>query len=346
MTGNIFDYIDWRGDLSFHQNALNAVDGLILSCITYINYPVNEEEELCLSEATDLWQRLPEEDQFKGIRLMKPCMELAKRMAESRRYNKTKVTRYVDILSETEEKQFSAMTFLLPGKKLFMAFRGTDDTLIGWKEDCNMAFINGTPAQLEAEAYAKKVAETYPDYALSLGGHSKGGNLAVWAGVHLAEPYRQQVKHIYNYDGPGFCDAMIQSEAYKSIQHKIFSFVPESSVFGVLMGCCDYLTIKSSNVSLLQHDPFSWEIIGNHFIYETERSKSGKLIAQKLNGIIRTMSEEELSEFVNDIYHIMSEGNIRTLNDLNKHWFKKVGRSLLRIKKFDRKIKASKGQNH
>lgn len=333
MEGNIFDYLEWRGDLSFTQSTVNVVDALIFSSLTYINYPV--VKETTLKEAFREWSALPENDQFRGIAMMKAdCLRLAEAVTNCRRFQEVRVTCYEESFSEETEKQFSAMSFLLPNRTVFLAYRGTDNSLVGWKEDFNMAFTSGTPAQLEATGYAEKVAEQYPDCLLQLGGHSKGGNLAVWAAVHLSEETRERVQHVYNNDGPGFADALTESPEYLEMSGKILSFVPESSVIGVLMGGCDFLTIKSTGVSLLQHHPFTWKIVGRSFVYDTERSRSGKAIGGFLNSMIASMEPEEISEFVEDFYASMRSDDEKTLTDLKKHLFRHVLGSLSRLNRF------------
>ena len=333
LEGNILDYLDWRGDITFSQDPVNMVDGLIFSTLAYLNYPVPEGVSLPLHEVFAAWAKLPEEDQYRGMDIMeKSCRSLAEEIDSYPRFRDLEVTDYLELSSEEQQMQFSAVTFLLPDKNLFVAYRGTDNTLVGWKEDFNMAFIAGTPAQLEATRYLKKIAEKYPDYSIYLGGHSKGGNLAVWAAGYLPDDINGRLIRVFNNDGPGFIEDFTDSPQFKAVKDKIFSYVPESSIIGVLMGGCEYRIIKSSSVSLFQHDPFSWRILGNSFIYDTSRSLSSIRLGKKCNDIIRTLNKEEYAEFIEKIYDDIRASDADTLDDLQGYLLKKALSLLGRIK--------------
>ena len=154
---------------------------------------------------------------------------------------------------------------------------------------------------------------------LRLGGHSKGGNLSIWAGAHLPQEYKKRILGIYSNDGPGFSGGFIESALYKSIQNKKYAFVPESSIVGVLMEHDQYTTIRSSNPSLLQHDPFSWQILGARFVYDNSRTASGKQFERVINAWIKAMSRQEREELIDNIYDIVSSSNAKTLDDFDKN---------------------------
>lgn len=335
--GNIFDYLAWRGDITFSQSPVNMIDGLIFSTLAYLNYPLEGEDSLPLHEVFDKWKTLSEAEQFRGMDIMaKSCRQLATEISEYPRFRDIVITDYVEISSEEEEMQFSAVTFTLPEDKLFIAYRGTDNTIVGWKEDFNMAITAGTPAQLEATKYLKKIAEKYPDRLMYIGGHSKGGNLAVWAAGYLPDSVSGRLIRVFNNDGPGFVQDFTDSPQYKAVKDKIYSYVPESSIVGVLMGGCDYRIIKSSSVSLLQHDPFSWLILGTSFIYDTARSISSRRLSKKCNDIIRTMDKEEYSAFIEKIYDEFRGAELDTLEDLQGYLLKNSLTLLGKIREFKR----------
>lgn len=316
--GNLFDYLAWRGDLTFRQSRFNAVDALILSIFSYSNYPDFGEKIKFRDAVQALSQQSPEE-RFKSLSTMwDNCQLFSDQAAHSRRFRNLLMTDYVVSFSEQREKQFAAVTFHLPDGTVFLSFRGTDNTLVGWKEDINMSFTNGIPAQLEAAEYAESIARKYGQ-RMRLGGHSKGGNLAVWAAAHLSPESKKLLLQVYSNDGPGFVKDFIESEDYHSIQERILAFVPEASIVGVLMSHCDYLTIKSTNLSIMQHDPFSWEIIGTHFLYETTRPEHVKQLEKSINGMIASMSPEQMESFSERIYDLLSADNSKTVNDLRKN---------------------------
>ena len=153
---------------------------------------------------------------------------------------------------------------------------------------------------------------------LRLGGHSKGGNLAIWAATHLPLESQRDILSVYNNDGPGFREEFLKGARYLQIRDRIFSYVPESSIVGVLMEHDEYTTIRSYNSSVLQHNPFSWMVLGTHFVYDDGRSFSGRKFEKAINSWIKSMTAEEREELVENIYGILSSSDAKTINDLDK----------------------------
>lgn len=323
-NNNVFDYLDWRGDLSFLQSPFNEIDGLILTVLAYLDFSgIPKNNSASLTEIAEHICKPPAVKKTEGALMIMPdVLELAEKLVRTVRFGEIAATNYVNVVDEEKELQFSAVTFLLPDETAFLAFRGTDNTLVGWKEDFNMCFTtDGVPAQAAAARYAAAAAEK-TDLPLRLGGHSKGGNLAVWAGACLPAQYRERLLAVYNNDGPGFSEAFMSGVIYHSIRGKIHSFVPESSIVGVLMEHGDYTTISSSNPSLLQHDPFSWLVLGTHFLTKDSRSLSGKHFDKTINSWIRSMTPAEREEFVDILYKVLTSANAKTLSDLDNMNFK------------------------
>jgi len=213
--------------------------------------------------------------------------------------------------------QFAAITFLLPDNTGVIAFRGTDTSLIGWKEDLNMSFISGIPSQIKAAEYSADIMDKYR-ISFRLVGHSKGGNLAVWASAHLSKTQKKRVLAVYSNDGPGFNDDFLDSDIYKEVREKIFSFVPESSIVGVLLSHDEFTTISSSSASVLQHDPFSWIVQGRTFIYNNARTASGRQMERVINAWIKSMSPTERESFIESVFDLLGSSNAKTLEDLDK----------------------------
>ncbi len=340
MDGNIFDYLEWRGDLPFEQNELNAIDALIFSCLSYVNYVRAKGKSQSLAEAYAITRTLPKQDRFCGLELVREdTLKLAEKISDYKRFKKVQVTDYIELHSEELEKQFSAMVFPFKDDSIFVAFRGTDNSLVGWKENLNMAFTDGTPAQLEATAYVEQIAEKYPEKQIYLGGHSKGGNLAVWAAVHVSEKIQNRLKYVFNNDGPGFIRDFSGTREFQNVENKILSFVPESSIIGVIMGTISYLTIESTGVSVMQHHPFTWKVHGKHFVYKTEKTFSSEKISEYLNNIIDTMSPEELEEFVDQLYDDLRGNKVETISDLKKNLWRNCRGIVRRFKIFRNKRK-------
>ncbi len=316
---NVFDYLEWRGDLTLDQSEFNEIDALILSILAYLDYSsVKENEAPSFSDVVDRINDMPDELKLNGPSIiMRSVVELANAASMLPRFKDMGVFRFLSMTDEEKEIQFAAVTFLLPDKTAFLSFRGTDNTLVGWKEDFNMCFTDEIPSQIEAAKYAAAVAKDLP-MSLRLGGHSKGGNLAIWAATHLSVEQQERILTVYNNDGPGFSEKFINCEMYRNIRSKIRSFVPESSIVGVLMEHDKYKTIRSSNPLVLQHDPFSWVVLGTHFVYDDARSFSGRRFEKAINTWILSMSAKEREELVENVYDILVSSNAKTIDDIDK----------------------------
>lgn len=315
---NVFDYIEWRGDLSFQQSPFNEVDALMLSVFAYLDFSCLKEKITFFEDAVSLINALPDKQKFNGPGIiMQDVVALANAAARTERYKKIGVFKFTEITDEKLEIQFAAVTFLMSDATAFLSFRGTDNTLVGWKEDFNMCFIDGIPSQLEAAKYARMVAQEI-SMDLRLGGHSKGGNLAVWAGAHLPTEHQQKIIDIYSNDAPGFYEEFLNTDCYLAIREKIHSFVPEASIVGVLMAHDVYTIIRSSTASILQHNPFSWLISGKQFVYDDSRTISGRQFEKIINAWIKAMSVEEREELVENIYEIVTSSDAKTLEDIDK----------------------------
>lgn len=316
---NVFDYLEWRGDLTFTQSSFNEIDALIFSIFAYLDFScVKENKIVFLKDTVKFINQMPDNVKYNGPNIiMHSVVNLANMAAKTVRFQNIGVFGFSTKIDEVQEIQFAAVTFLLPDQTIFLSFRGTDNTLIGWKEDLNMCFIDGIPSQIAAEKYAADI--TYKlNMPLRLGGHSKGGNLSIWASTYLPEETQKNILKVYSNDAPGFSEVFFKDDKYLNIRDKIISFVPESSIVGVLMEHDKYTTICSSNPSLLQHDPFSWLVNGTHFIYDDTRSLSGRQFERVINSWLSSMSVKEREELVENVYDIFSSSNAKTLDDLDK----------------------------
>ena len=214
---NLYDYLDWRGDLTFAQSPLNEVDSLIFSWIAYVEWdgvlpPPGEGVPLSLKEAAQRYFEIhPAPSEKNAAYSIFPKVSsavLLARLMHCSRYEKVRLCAYANELDEGEQKQFAALT-VLSDEWAYAAYRGTDSSIVGWKEDCFLVFDEAVPAQLSALAYLSQVPEIARG-PLYLGGHSKGGNLAVYAGVKCEGSMAARIEKIYNHDGPGFPLSFIQ----------------------------------------------------------------------------------------------------------------------------------------
>lgn len=322
---NVFDYLAWRGDISFESNGFNEIDSLIFSIFSYLNFSfIGFSKIASLREAAEIISSLPDEAKFRGPGfIMGFVLRLLEQAAKTERFQKVNLTGYVDIIDEEKEMQFAAITFLLPDSTGVISYRGTDTTLVGWKEDLNMSIISGIPSQIEAAKYSVEIMNRYHTQ-FRLTGHSKGGNLAIWAAAHLPLKLKSNLLSIYSNDGPGFSDDFLESDNYKEVREKIHSYVPESSIVGVLMSHDEFITISSSSASVLQHDPFTWNVIGKKFIYSNTRTLSSRQMERVINSWIKSMSASEREQFIESVFDLLGSSNAKTLEDLDKGKIKSI----------------------
>jgi uncharacterized membrane protein len=233
----LFDYLLWRGDLSFRASPFNEVDNLILAELSFVDFaeilPSDPSASMTLRDAAEIYFSAERETQ--SALLVPEAVPLLRAAAETERFSSLYLCGFERRTDAQCEAQFAAITFLLPDGEMFIAFRGTDDSLVGWKEDFNMAFLSVIPSQSSAMLYVDRMAATYPAYRIRIGGHSKGGNLAVYSAAKCASVHRERIIRVYNNDGPGFSRAFLDSEGYTAIKDRIHTILPETSVVGMLL---------------------------------------------------------------------------------------------------------------
>lgn len=341
-TTTVADYLTWRGDIPFSVDPFNEVDNLVLCIISYINFrrfpellTRNPREAVSLR---DICQKLTQEDEQLGLSQLS-YIPVAQQAAQTERFAGTRMFAFED--RSDQETQFAAVSFLLPDKSVFVAFRGTDTSLVGWKEDFNMSYLSAVPAQIRAAAYTEEIAAACPDRGLRIGGHSKGGNLAAWAAIHISAPLQDRLLAAYNNDGPGFSHDMVDSAAYRRVADKLHTYIPESSIVGILLEHAeDYAVIDSSNRSIMQHEPMSWNVEGPRFVHLGQRSPMGKVSDDLLRQWIGSMTPQEREQFTDALFDILSmSGKTRTLEDLRAGGLAKMAALLKQYNGADEKDK-------
>ena len=265
---NITDYLEWRGDLSFKVSPFNEVDNLILAELSYIQLEKKEKQTpITIKEAITAYFEKYDEKQIQSqFALSKNPIPFFKALQKSKRFGNLIIENYVNKISKKEEKQFSAMVIHINWNTIYIAFKGTDNTLVGWKEDLNMSFLPKIPAQQEAVAYLNKIV-TWKNRHIYLGGHSKGGNLAIYAAVNARKNIKKRIKKIYNNDGPGFQEEFIAQATYSELLPKIVTILPVTSIIGMLLTQKgEYKVIKSNSIGIWQHDCLTWQVENTKFV--------------------------------------------------------------------------------
>lgn len=317
---NVLDYIDWRGDLSFIQSPFNEIDNLILSRVSYLPFDkiIEKDETVTIH---DLYKRFQKLDKTTIRMLQVEDADLFPAIAKSKRFGDLFIKNYVNNRDLEQEKQFSAITIIIPDGTAYVAYRGTDNTLIGWKEDFNMSFMTSVPAQKDAQKYLNETAKHLTGN-LRVGGHSKGGNLAIYASAFCDKDVQDRIIEVYNNDGPGFFEEIIETENYQRILPKIHTYIPQTSIFGRMLNHEEKFTVvESVETGVYQHSLYSWQLVGTKFIDMKKVTKESEFIDKTLKTWLKTVDAEQRKKFWFTLYEIVTSTNAETVAELNDNWF-------------------------
>lgn len=323
----LIDYIEWRGDLSFANAPFNDVDALILCQISYIPFDgivpgLDRMDRISVAKLKDKYfETCGEYKSSLGVLIPPDTIDLLEKMAVSRRFKNVRAGFYINDVDLEEEKQFCAITYFIGDEIMFVAFRGTDDTIVGWKEDFNMGFMHTVPAQMEADRYFKGSVKNIDDQGFDgriiLGGHSKGGNLAVYAAMMAPDGIKKRIDKIYNFDGPGFDGVFIAGQEYMEIKDRIHTLLPQSSIIGMLLGHEEeYTVVKSRETGIMQHNALSWQVIGSNFVTVNKVTETSTMIDKSLKKWISDMSAEQIERFVAAMFSVLGASEAVTLTQL------------------------------
>jgi len=343
---NIFDYLEWRGDLNFESDGFNEVDNLILSVLSYVEYEglVTGEidgQRTTLSKVAEYYQNHRfASPAFYGNLFFNQIPDLLQKTAAAARFHDIGLSGYVNKIDEEKSNQFSALVFSIDAGYHYISFRGTDDTIAGWKEDFEMSFMDEIPSQKLAAEYINSVC-TKLEGRFYLGGHSKGGNLAVYAATQVIEEMRDRIKGIFNNDGPGFQADVIQCEGYQSMLDRINTYVPKSSVVGMLLEHGEeYKVVRSTGLGIMQHNALKWEVKGHGFVYENELTRNSRDTDKVLRAWLSNLSIEQRADFIDALFDIIQATGAHTLSELSKEKLNAIDTMLKTFKNMDTSTQA------
>lgn len=343
---NILDYLDWRGDLTLSVSPFNEVDALLLAELSFIEFegivpPPELGRGLRLRDAArSYFARRKNRSTDMGLLVPGDIPAMLRAMADSRRFGDMMVNAYEERIDEALEQQFAAVTIDLGDGTVYVSFRGTDDTLVGWKENLNMSFLPEVPAQERAVGYLERIARQYPDRSLRVGGHSKGGNLAIYSAVKCTQAVQDRIVAVYNNDGPGFLNDLSATEAHRRIAERIRTVVPQSSVVGMLLEHeKNVQVVHSTYEGIMQHDGFSWEVKGAQFVHLDDFSREGKLLDETIDAWADALSPQQRESFAEALYEVLTATGARTLSELGGEKLKSVVSILRGYKSLDRETR-------
>ena len=314
----IFDYLKEVTYDSIYDRPFKELDVLALTELTYLPFghivPQGDTTGIPvrLSDAMELIDRTTD------FIVSNQHLQLVDDLATSKRFKNIKLLNYVDEYDPDVQKQFAAMTYRLSLDTYLVVFRGTDDTLIGWKEDFHMTYMDHVPAQKRAASYLQHVMKEFPKGRFLVAGHSKGGNLATYACSYLPDSLFERVDAIYSYDAPGLNKAIIETEGYQRVAHLIHRFVPQGSIVGMMLEVPEPATIVKSRAfgGFAQHDAFTWMVEKDTFVTLDQTSPDSQQTDETLKQWVRETSADERKKFFDTFFGIFLDAGITSINDL------------------------------
>lgn len=337
---NIFDYIDWRGDLSVKNDKFNNVDALILSRLSYLPFdnivPAEFDKGISIYNAAN---ELFKNDSYKKNILWDGDTDLLKYTACNPRFDHMMLSGYVNIIEHNEKMQFSALIIEIEKNRYYISFRGTDNSIIGWQEDFNMYYMFPLPSQKKAVTYLEQAAKALSGTFI-LGGHSKGGNLAVYASAFCSPEIQDRTEAIFNHDGPGFDSKVIAEYGFQSIKNKIHTFVPQTSIFGMMFEHEeDYVIVKSNQKGFLQHDIYSWEIRRTNLTELNSMTNTSLFFDHTIKQFVSELGVEQRKEFIDGVFSLLESAESKTFDELGENFIKNSSAIMKTIKNMDSKTR-------
>lgn len=340
---NIIEYVE-NNLKTFADTSFNAVDSLVLSKLSYIRFegivPLLRERRAPVRMGELLKAELYP-SMFANTRDIENNRRFLFALAASPRFRNICLCHYVNNSDPALEKQFSAVTCLLEDKTAYIVYRGTDATFVGWKEDFNMAYLSCVPSQQEGAKYLNTVAGKLPrQTGLRVGGHSKGGNIAIFSAVFCDPNVQKRIVSVYNHDGPGFKDNIYISPEFLRIKSRIHTTLPEASFVGMLLqNHEDYLVVKSSRHGIAQHDPFTWYVDNDDFCYAQDISSSAQIRSKTLDQWLNAQTDDKRKLIVDVLFDILEKTDNENFLELTDEWHKSAVSILAAIKNVDPETK-------
>lgn len=322
--GTILDYMKEYGKYTFQEKPFNEVDSLVMSQFSYLKFDGLVPESGEMVDIKYLFRHENYDNLYADERYREDNTKLFLAMLKSRRFSKLKMKYYVNHIDVETETQFSAITLQMEDGTFYVAYRGTDENIIGWKEDLNLAFSEPVPAQLMSVEYLNRTAKqiTEPFY---VGGHSKGGNLAIYAAMNCEKQVQDRIKAIYSHDGPGFRPEVMESCGYEKIENRVHRTIPHSSLVGlILYSKGAYRVVESKSIGLAQHNPYTWLIQGDDFKIADHVYSGQMFMDYALNEWILSLNQEQMRVFVDTLFEVVMASEADNLIDFTANWKKSM----------------------
>lgn len=335
---SLAEYVKNYGNKSFEESPFNEVDALVLSQLSYVDFSAivckfDSDVEITLKDAAYQFFYLHNEDELKEkISIVYKASMLLSQCAETKRYNDIKLLKYANNVNDKIDKQFSAVTFYIDEGLAVIAFRGTDTSITGIKESAMLSYMFPVPAQIESLYYLQE-SGMMAKRDLIVCGHSKGGNLATFAGVSCSNSLKKKIKGIYEFDAPGFPQQMINRYDYVEMRDKIYSYIPQSSIIGcMLYHDLSRRIVKSTNENIKQHQVSSWVIKDNHFEFTNETDELSKFTDRYLKKLTAAVGEENIEDVFETVFDFLENAGINDIEDIKAFHFVNLAKAISSLK--------------
>lgn len=319
---NLIDYVEASQYDSFYDKELNALDILALTEITYLPFDgmvsphFFENENISLHHLAVLFDQHFQKDYPPLSMVNGNRLTLLSHLSAYKRYKHIKAFAFVNDYNLDSQKQFAAITYQIRPKEFVVIFRGTDDTLIGWKEDFHMTYMAEIPAQRTATEYLTQLLSSL-DGQVTVAGHSKGGNLAIYAASQVTPDLQDKIQQVYSFDAPGVHASILESAGFKAVEHKIQHIIPQGSIVGMMLETPkNALIVKSKANGLLQHVSFSWEVEQDQFKFVPAVTKDSLQVDKTLKTWTDSLSEDELRDFFDLFFGVFIQAGILRFGDV------------------------------
>ena len=315
--GNIFNYLEDIQYDNIYDQPFTELDFLLLTEITYLNYDTIVTDSLELQKAIRLIDVPQYMSEVNSLMNTKHRLKLLTQAAIVKRYKNLKLFGYVNDIDLDVQKQFAAMTYKISLDTYVIAFRGTDDSIIGWKEDFHMTYMEHVPAQQTAVRYVQKVMQAFPTATFILTGHSKGGNLATYAGSQVEPALQARISQIYSFDAPGLNHTVIETDGYQEMDPKIKRYIPQGSIVGMMLETPKQAHIVKSVAigGIAQHDTFSWQIENEHFVLLDTLNPDSIQTDKTLKEWVETVPDDELKDFFDVFFSLILDAQITSIDE-------------------------------
>ena len=339
--GNLLDYLAWRGDLPFSRDPFNSIDACLLSSLSYIDFtdvvPAKGKGKVTMREAAKQFFKLHTEEELANDKsFINFCPSILRALAESNRFRGAMLSNFVDDTDIGREIQFGALEIETSDGVAFISFRGTDDRIIGWKEDFNLSYMT-VPAETEAVLYLQEVMGGRTQ-EIRLGGHSKGGHLAIYAATQTHQEIADRIKRIYSFDGPGFGfnKEILETPQFRFVEQKIEKFIPQTSIVGrLLASSVKPMVIRSNERGIMQHNPLSWEVEGKEFYELASTDKVSDTFDETLSSWLDEMSFIQRKVFVDDLFSVFEASGAETMSSMTRVGIKGTKAMITRMREIN-----------